>query len=65
MLFKINTLWLIKYAETLIDEARLEIVQRNIEFDHRWVVPEDRGSGLVLFWKSSINLKIGGSHKYY
>lgn len=41
MLFKINTLWLIKYAETLIDEARLDIVQKSIDFDHRWVVPRE------------------------
>ena len=53
-------------AETLTDEARLETVQRNIEFDHRWVVPrEGRGGGLALFWKSSVNLRIEGSHKYY
>ena len=24
-----------------------------------------RGGGLVLFWKSSINLRVEGSHKYY
>ena len=37
-------------AETLTDEARLNTVQRNIEFDHRWVVQrEGRGGGLVLF----------------
>ena len=26
---------------------------------------EDRGGGLVLFWKSSINFRIEDSHKYY
>ena len=37
-------------AETLTDEARLNTVQRNIEFDHWWVVQrEGRGGGLVLF----------------
>lgn len=25
-------------VETLIDEAKLDTVQQNIEFDHRWVV---------------------------
>lgn len=25
-------------AKTLVDDARLEIVQTNIGFDHRWVV---------------------------
>ena len=45
-----------------LNEARLEIVQHNIEFDHKWVVPrEGRGGGLVLFWKLSINLKIESS----
>lgn len=53
-------------AEILTDEARLEQVHRNIDFDHRWVVPrEGRERGLVLFWKSIINLKIDGSHRSY
>ena len=53
-------------AETLTDDARLEIVQRSIEHDHQWVVPrEGRGGGLALFWKSLINLKVVGSSKYY
>ena len=53
-------------AETFTDDARLEIVQRNIEHDHRWVVQrEGRGGGLALFWKSSINLTVIGSCKYY
>ena len=53
-------------AETLTDDARLEIVQRSIEHDHQWVVPrEGRGGGFALFWKSSINLTVVGSSKYY
>ena len=37
-------------VETLTDEARLNTVQRNIEFDHQWVVQrEGKGGGLVLF----------------
>ena len=53
-------------AETMVDKTRLETIQRNIEFDHRWVVlREGRSGGLVLFWKSYINLKIEGSDKYY
>ena len=53
-------------AETLADDVRLEIVQRSVELDHRWVVPrEGRGGGLALFWKSSINLTAVGSSKYY
>lgn len=53
-------------VETLTDEARLEVVQRSIDFDHRWVVPRvGRNGGLVLYWKSSINLKVEGSSKNY
>ena len=53
-------------AETLTDDARLESIQSNINFDHRWVVPiVGRSGGLVLYWRSSINLSIEGSDKYY
>ena len=53
-------------AETLTDDARLEVIQRSIGFDHRWVVPRvGRGGGLVLYWKASINLTVEGSDKYY
>ena len=53
-------------AETLIDDARLEVIQNSINFDHRWVVPRvGRSGGLVLYWRSSINLAIESSDKYY
>ena len=53
-------------AQTLTVEVRLEVIQRSIDFDHRWVVPKvGRSRGLELFWKSSINLKIEGSSKNY
>ena len=61
-------------AETLIDDARLECIQRSIGFDHRWVVPFDhrwvvprvgRGGGLVLYWKALINLTMEDSNRYY
>ncbi|XP_075645469.1 uncharacterized protein LOC142616517 [Castanea sativa] len=53
-------------AETLTNDARLEIIQRSIEHDHRWVVPrEGKGGGLAMFWKSSIKLTVVGSCKYY
>ena len=53
-------------AETLTDDARLESIQSNINFDHRWVVLRvGRSGGLVLYWRSSINLSIEGSDKYY
>lgn len=50
----------------MTDEARLEILQISIDFEHRWVVSrEGRGGGLVLYWKSSINLTIIGSDKNF
>ena len=53
-------------AETLTDYARLEVIQRSIGFDHRWVVPKvGRGGGLVLYWKASINLTMEDSDRYY
>ena len=53
-------------AETLIDDARLECIQRSIGFDHRWVVPRvGKGGGLVLYWKASINLTVEDSDRYY
>ena len=53
-------------AETLIDKVRLDTVLRNIDFDHKWMVPrEGRGGGLALFWKSSVNLTIDVSSKYF
>ena len=53
-------------AETLTDEARLEFIQNSINFDHRWVVPKVGCSGgLVLYWRSSINLTIEGSDKNF
>ena len=53
-------------AEALTDIARLEIVQRSIGFDHRWVVPRvGRGGGLVLYWKDSINLTVEDLDRYY
>ena len=53
-------------AETLADDARPEFIQSSINFDHRWVVLRvGRNGGLVLYWRSSINLSIEGSDKYY
>ena len=46
-------------AETLGDEARLDIVQRSINYEHKWIVPkEGREGGVVLFWKSTVNLEV-------
>ena len=53
-------------AEILVDKARLDTVQRSIDYEHKWVVPkEGRGGGLVLFWKSIVNLEVIDSSQYY
>ena len=53
-------------AETLIDEVRLEFIQNSINFGHRWVVPKvGHSGGLVLYWRSLINLTIEGSNKIF
>ena len=61
-----NDLSVVFLAETLVDDVRLEFIQSSINFDHRWVVPRvGKSSGLVFYWRSSINLSIEGSDKYY
>ena len=53
-------------AEIWADEARLDMVQRDLDFEHKWVVlKEGRGGGIALFWKSSINLVMVDSLNYY
>lgn len=53
-------------AKTLADEARLDLIQTNINFERKWVVPRVRhGGGLVLFWKSSVNLVVIDLSNYY
>ena len=53
-------------AETLTNEARLDRVLQDIDFDKKWLVPKKGcGGGLVLFWKASINLTVEDSSKYY
>jgi len=53
-------------AETLVNEDRLDNLPWSIDFEHKWVIPrEGRGGGLALFWKSSVNLTIKDSSKYY
>ena len=42
-------------AETWADEARLDRVLHNINFNHKWEVPRGRrGGGLALFWKRDV-----------
>ena len=53
-------------AETWTDEARLDRVLHNINFDHKWEVSSGRrGGGLVLFWKRDANVTIEDSHRYF
>ena len=53
-------------AKTLTDEARLDCILYNINFDQKWEVPRyGRGGGLVLYWKNSINLTVEDSHMYF
>ncbi|XP_075660413.1 uncharacterized protein LOC142630317 [Castanea sativa] len=53
-------------TETLADEARLDCTLSKINFDQKWVVPRvNRGGGLGLFWKNTVNLTVVDSHRYY
>ena len=53
-------------AETWTDEARLDQILRDIDFENKWVVPrKGRRGGLALFWKSSIDLMVEDSSNYY
>uniref|UniRef100_A0A7N2MGE8 DUF4283 domain-containing protein n=1 Tax=Quercus lobata TaxID=97700 RepID=A0A7N2MGE8_QUELO len=51
-------------SETWADEARLDRTLSKINFDQKWVVPrQNRGGGLVLFWKNSINVDVIDSYR--
>lgn len=53
-------------AKTWAEEARLDIVQRNIDFEHKWLVlKEGHGGGIAVFWKASVNLVVVDSSNYY
>ena len=53
-------------AETWADEARLDRVLHNINFDNKWEVCRGRkGGGLVLFWKNDVHVTIEDSHRYF
>ena len=53
-------------AETWANEARLDRTLSKINFDQKWVAPRlNRGSGLVLFWKNSINIDVVDSYRYF
>ena len=53
-------------VETWKDEVRLDHTLSKINFDQKWVAPRlNRGGGLVLFWKISINIDVVDSHRYF
>lgn len=53
-------------SETLAEEARLDMIQQNLDLENKWVVLRvGHGGGLVLFWKASVNLVVSNSSKYY
>ena len=46
-------------AETWADEARLQQIKRNIEFDNLFFVERNnRGRGLALFWRNFVDLSV-------
>lgn len=52
--------------KTLTNVARLDRIMHDIDFDKKWIVPnKGHWGGLALFWKSSINLIVKDSAKYF
>ena len=52
-------------AKTWADEARLDRMLRNFDFNNKWVVSSDnRGGGLALLWKDSVTISVEDSSKY-
>ena len=54
-------------AETWVDEARLEEVQRNIKFDNLFFVKRNPrgGGGLALYWKNFSDVHVDSFSKYH
>ena len=51
-------------AETWVDEARLKEIQQNINFENLFFVERNnRGGGLALYWKNSLDLHVESSSK--
>ena len=51
-------------VETWANEARLKDVKRKIQFENMFVSPRtSRGGGLVMFWRSTIDVSVEGSDK--
>ena len=53
-------------AKTWIDEARLDRILHNINFDHNWEVSKGSGGGdSVLFWKDIVNFTVEDLQRYF
>ena len=53
-------------TETWVDETRLKDVLRRIKFENMFITPRtNRGGGLVLFWRSKIDVTVKGFSKNY
>ena len=53
-------------TETWANKTSLDWLQRNYNFEHKWVVERStQGGGLVLFLKSMVNLLVVDLSKYY
>ena len=53
-------------VKTWTDEARLKSVLRKIEFENIFIGPrQNRGGGLVLFWRYLIDVTMEGSGRNY
>ncbi|XP_075636682.1 uncharacterized protein LOC142608912 [Castanea sativa] len=53
-------------VETWVHEARLKNVLRKIKFENFFFVPRtSKGGGLVLFWRTTIDVTVEGSGKNY
>ena len=53
-------------AEAWVDEARLKSVLRKIKFENMFITPrQNKGGGLVLFWRDSIDVTVEGSGRNY
>ena len=51
-------------AETWVDKARLKDVKRKIQFENMFVsLRNNRGGGLVLFWRESVDVSVEGFDK--
>ena len=63
-LVRAKDLSIVFIAETWTDDARLKDVKRKIQFENIFVSPRtSRGGGLVLFWRSSVDVSVEGSNK--